>query len=157
MEREENAVKKCPVCGSLFHPKQSRQKYCSPECCRYANRHGGKTFDGTELVSDPNKPAIRLFQCKHCGVEVRITEERDMRTKFCCQRCENLYWKHSKKRKRGLSERRTFSCRNCGKEVVITNAGDRRSIFCCRECCAAWHNRRQTEARRRHHAGEGRK
>lgn len=137
--------KKCPVCGKEFTPRHKRQKYCSPSCCRYANRHGGKTFDGTVIISNPNKPAIRVFLCKHCGEEVRVTEELDMRTKFCSQRCENLYWKHSKKHKKGKGERRTFTCRNCGKKVVITDSHDRRSIFCCSRCCAAWHGRRRRD------------
>lgn len=74
--------RKCLVCGTMFFPRQISQKYCSPECCRYANRHGGRAFGGTVIVSDPHKPALRIFTCKHCGEEVRVTEENDMRTKF---------------------------------------------------------------------------
>lgn len=97
--------RKCAVCGRAFYPRQSVQKYCSPECCRYANRHGGRAFSGPPMISDPNKPAIRQFKCKHCGEEVRVTETNDLRTKFCSQRCENLYWKHSKRVKRGKRKR----------------------------------------------------
>lgn len=28
--------RKCLVCGAMFFPRQISQKYCSPECCRYA-------------------------------------------------------------------------------------------------------------------------
>lgn len=121
--------RKCAVCGRAFYPRQSVQKYCSPECCRYANRHGGRAFSGPPMISDPNKPAIRQFKCKHCGEEVRVTETNDLRTKFCSQRCENLYWKHSKRVKRGKKETRSFRCRNCGKLVVITDSHDRRSVM----------------------------
>lgn len=135
--------RKCAVCGRAFYPRQSVQKYCSPECCRYANRHGGRAFSGPPMISDPNKPAIRQFKCKHCGEEVRVTETNDLRTKFCSQRCENLYWKHSKRVKRGKKETRSFRCRNCGKLVVITDSHDRRSVFCSKECSVDWHTHKK--------------
>lgn len=134
-------AKICPVCGSWFSPRHRRQKYCSQACCRYANRHGGKTFDGTVLISDPHKPALRTFLCKHCGAEVRVTEKQDLRTKFCSQHCENLYWKHSKRQKRGLPEHRSFVCRCCGTQVDIACSSDRRTIFCSHACSARWHAR----------------
>lgn len=135
--------RKCAVCGRAFYPRQSVQKYCSPECCRYANRHGGRAFSGPPMISDPNKPAIRQFKCKHCGEEVRVTETNDLRTKFCSRRCENLYWKHSKRVKRGKKETRSFRCRNCGKLVVITDSHDRRSVFCSKECSVDWHTHKK--------------
>lgn len=135
--------RKCLVCGAMFFPRQISQKYCSPECCRYANRHGGRAFGGTVIVSDPHKQALRIFTCKHCGEEVRVTEENDMRTKFCSQRCENLYWKHSKRAQRGKKESRSFHCRNCGKEVIITDFHDRRSVFCSKECSVKWHSQKK--------------
>lgn len=135
----------CPVCGTRFYPRHPSQKYCTPDCCRYANRHGGRTFGGGVIISDPNKPALRSFKCKHCGVEVRVTEENDLRTKFCSQRCENLYWKHSKRMKRGIPESRSFHCRNCGKEIVITDSRDRRSVFCSKDCGTAWYLKKRKE------------
>lgn len=135
--------RRCPVCGASFYPHQVAQKYCCQDCCRYANRHGGRAFGGTPIISDPNKPAIRVFLCKHCGEEVRVTEDNVLRTKFCSQRCENLYWKHSKRAKRGKKETRTFRCRNCGKEVVITDSHDRRSVFCSKACSIEWHTHKK--------------
>ena len=102
-----------------------------------------RAFGGTVIVSDPHKPALRIFTCKHCGEEVRVTEENDMRTKFCSQRCENLYWKHSKRAQRGKKESRSFHCRNCGKEVIITDSHDRRSVFCSKECSVKWHSQKK--------------
>jgi hypothetical protein len=31
-------MKICPLCGTEFHPKSNRQKYCGEECSRIATR-----------------------------------------------------------------------------------------------------------------------
>lgn len=136
MQSEENC-KQCPVCGNLFSPYRPRQKYCSTACRRYANRHGGRAYDGTPIISDPSKPALRTFCCLKCHKEVRVTENEDLRTKFCSQRCENLYWKHSGRGKT-RNIRRKFKCKNCGNVVVITEALDRRTVFCSHACYYQW-------------------
>ncbi len=124
----------CPVCGRTFTPIRSVQKYCSIACRRYANRHGANDVRGAMPAA---APVIREFHCLKCGEIVRVTNPSDGRMKFCSQRCEKLYWKHSKKVK-AEAVYRQFHCRECGTEVVVTDPLDRRRIFCSRQCRIRW-------------------
>lgn len=121
----------CVICGKKFEACRSTQKYCSAACRRYANRHGGN--DHAEFPVPVEKPVIREFRCLKCGKIVYVTEPEDCRLKFCSQRCEKAYWKHSK-RVRPLTVYREFCCRKCGKPVVVTDPKDRRTVFCSQYC-----------------------
>ncbi len=125
MEQEKTT---CPICGKQFQKKMSRQKYCSPACGRYANRHNKVTHS-----ENPDAEVIRTFTCRRCGDLVRVTDPMDKRLKFCSQYCEKLFWKHPEKAE-ALVVERTFVCRGCGKTVKVTSAFDRRHIFCSKKC-----------------------
>lgn len=46
-------------------------------------------------------PLPRTFYCANCGQKVVVTEPRDRRFRYCCQKCEKDYWRKvckSKKR-----------------------------------------------------------
>lgn len=86
---------------------------------------------------------IREFTCLRCGKHVRVTDDRDCRTKFCSQHCEKLYWKHSQKVS-SVVMHREFTCRECGKVVVVTEPKDRRRSFCSDECRKRWFNQRRS-------------
>ncbi len=119
---------RCPVCGKSFHKKMSRQKYCSPACGRYANRHNKVMHEEV-----PDAEVIRTFTCRRCGELVKVTDPMDKRLKFCSQHCEKLFWKHPEKAE-ALVVERTFVCRGCGKIVKVTDAFDRRHTFCSKKC-----------------------
>ena len=126
--------KHCAVCGKPFTPCRQSQKYCSAACRRYANHHGtGQTVHR----EDTGGTVIRSFTCVHCGREVRVTDPKDGRTKFCSLRCERYYWKHPKSASAQVIERE-FYCRNCGKYVHVTTSKDRRRIFCSSQCSRQW-------------------
>ncbi len=124
----EHEMAMCPICGKQFQKKMIRQKYCSPACGRYANRHNKVTH--TEM---PNAEVIRTFTCRRCGELVKVTDPLDKRLKFCSQHCEKLFWKHPEKAE-ALVVERTFVCRGCGKTVKVTSAFDRRHTFCSKKC-----------------------
>lgn len=131
----------CVVCGKKFTKKNSRQKYCSSECSRYAVRH-----NRTKHEENPGGEVIRTFLCRRCKTEVIVTDPQDKRLKFCSQRCEKLYWKHPEKAKVTFVAR-TFQCKGCGKIVEITNAFDRRHTFCSKACQMRYHARMVTKKR----------
>ncbi len=131
---------KCVVCGKEFVQTRVTQRYCGYVCRRYANHHG---INDNRAESPIHIPAIRKFSCLRCGKEVRVTDNRDCRTKFCSQRCEKLYWKHSKN-VRSVLVQREFICRECGKVVNVSDPKDRRRIFCCGECRRHWFNARRS-------------
>lgn len=81
----------CPACGKLFTTNRSWQKYCSVVCRRRENHHNEK------IHAEPQagKEILRIFWCRMCGKEVRVTDPKDKRTVFCCQPCERKYWKHA--------------------------------------------------------------
>lgn len=124
----EHEMAMCPICGKQFQKKMSRQKYCSPACGRYANRHNKVTHTET-----PDAEVIRTFTCRRCGELVKVTDPLDKRLKFCSQHCEKLFWKHPEKAE-ALVVERTFVCRCCGKTVNVTSAFDRRHTFCSKKC-----------------------
>ena len=129
--------RKCIVCGKEFQPKRRTQKYCSPECRRYANRHG----TGCHHSDSPAGAAvIREFTCVHCGKKVRVTDPADCRMKFCSLRCERYYWKHPKTASAQMVSRE-FTCKECGTRVKVTTAMDRRRSFCSPACSQRWFNR----------------
>ncbi len=118
----------CPVCGKKFQKRMSRQKYCSPSCGRYANKH-----DRTVHDEKPGAAVIRSFHCRRCGELVEVTDPLDKRLKFCSQHCEKLFWKHPEKVE-AIPVERTFICKGCGKTVNVTSAFDRRHTFCSKKC-----------------------
>ncbi len=128
---------KCAVCGKEFTPTRRTQRYCSYTCRRYANHHG---INDNRIEGPVYAPTIREFTCLQCGRRVRVTELRDCRTKFCCQHCEKLYWKHPE-HVSSVSVHREFTCRECGKVVVVTEPKDRRRSFCSDTCRKRWFNR----------------
>lgn len=134
----------CPVCGTEFEPQRPRQKYCCFRCQRYANRHGANDIRPTP---SPDDPIIREFHCLKCGKIVRVTDKHDGRMKFCCQHCEKLYWKHSRKA-RAQTVYREFTCRTCGTLVEVSEPFDRRRIYCSKTCQQHW-NRMVMEEKRK--------
>lgn len=67
-------------------------------------------------------PIEREFYCRHCGQIVKITDEKDKRTVYCCKKCEKQYWREISKRNSIYSKRgrEVTGLRNySGKEMAI--------------------------------------
>ena len=130
---------KCAVCGKEFTPTRITQRYCSYTCRRYANHHG---INDNRVEGPACAPTIREFTCLQCGKQVRVTNPRDCRTKFCSQHCEKLYWKHPEHVSSVLVHRE-FTCRECGKVVIVNTPKDRRRSFCSDTCRRRWFNKQR--------------
>lgn len=87
----------CPVCNSFFEAKNKRQIYCSEHCRKV--HHKLVYYDANRKVkyNNLNGKIIRKFICRNCYKMVVVTDKKDKRKKFCCPRCEKLYWKHPEK------------------------------------------------------------
>ena len=78
----------CLNCGQLFADLSVTQKYCCAKCGDQYRRHHKIVYEQIE------------FNCAFCGKKV-VTEpdKRDKRSRFCCEHCEKMYWKHTEKEK----------------------------------------------------------
>lgn len=80
----------CRWCGQAFEVRTVTQKYCCAACRNryYSHLRREGIQEARESIT---------FRCANpaCGrVVVTETAVRDMRTRFCCQRCEKAFWKH---------------------------------------------------------------
>lgn len=128
---------KCMVCGKEFEQTRPWQKYCCLSCKRYANRHPEKM----KVADTANEaPIIREFHCRKCGCLVQVRDHKDFRMKFCSQKCETSYWKHSHK---NIPKEPAFHfrCEECGAEVTVSDPKDKRKRFCSAVCRCRWNNK----------------
>ena len=128
---------KCMVCGKEFEQTRPWQKYCSSTCKRYANRHP-EEMKAQETAD--KEPVIREFHCRKCGTLVQVRDHKDFRMRFCSQKCEKSYWKHTHKNipTGTIFE---FRCEECGTLVTVSDPKDKRKRFCSAVCRCRWNNR----------------
>ncbi len=133
---------KCLICGKEFTPNRPWQKYCCPECKREAYRR--RKEEKAEIEEE--KPIIREFHCRKCGALVQVRDHKDFRMRFCSQKCEKAYWKHSHKKIPKEPVFR-FRCEECGTLVTVSDPKDKRKRFCSAVCRCRWNNKKQSAAK----------
>ncbi len=93
-------TRKCKYCGRAFETDRKNQKFCCQSCGReWWKVHAPEHPEDLEAI--PGLP-IREFRCAYCGKFVYVRNRNDHRTRFCCQRCEDRYWKHPQEGRRWL-------------------------------------------------------
>jgi len=70
-ERIQRKAKQCPVCGKMFLPKSSRQKFCSQKCVA------------------KNRTTSIVVYCEYCGKKITRTARQLENSKrhFCSYKC----------------------------------------------------------------------
>ena len=133
---------KCLICNKEFTPNRPWQRYCCPACKREAYRQR----KNKEAEIEEKKPIIREFHCRRCGALVQVKDHKDFRMRFCSQKCEKAYWKHShKKIPKGPVFQ--FHCEECGTLVTVSDTKDKRKRFCSAVCRSRWNNKKQAAMR----------
>lgn len=89
----------CLNCNQVFYTNRTNQIFCSVHCRKIHHKKVYYNRDRLKRIDNVEKSIINSFKCKKCHNLVYIRDKDDKRTKFCCPRCEKLYWKHSKKHK----------------------------------------------------------
>jgi hypothetical protein len=66
--------RKCLVCGNIFKPGSSNQKYCGKNC--YNVKHNKNQY-------------IKIGKCRICGKEFKSKRSNQ---EYCGSKCRNIYW-----------------------------------------------------------------
>lgn len=165
----------CSVCGSVFMPKCSEQKYCSKPCGDKAGHELLKKYhicqncgekylwtDGHphkfcsikclrewqkihKVESRPKEPVLYNKKCEYCGEEFSTFYSNQ---KYCSYECS--YEANKKQHRDKWSESyvpKTYICKECG-SVFTTVCGDTHHTFCCSSCAERYERRIEHQSER---------
>lgn len=104
--------RKCPVCGKVFYPRNTNQKYCCGDCSRMAKRN--------------RQNGYKTKKCPVCG---RVFPAKNDQHKYCCYEC-----RREAKIERAIKEKtesKKKKCPVCGRFFELMT---QEQEFCCQWC-----------------------
>lgn len=92
----------CQECGKTYEARTVIQRYCSKRCNVKASQRRAK--EGLVSVY----PSV-TFECANTKYHRIVVTDgfRDKRTRFCCQTCEKVFWRHQYKLLNGQHQTQT--------------------------------------------------
>lgn len=125
----------CLNCGKALTGKHT--KFCCTACEHYYDKH--QEAESIDVKYGALGPVVREFICANpkCKKHVCVRNPKDKRTRFCCGRCREQFFKEEnlppkahdvKIRRESWYER---SCKLCGQPFGTTYASKE---YCSRKC-----------------------